>query len=163
MKTTLHYDMETCGRCGGTGHYSYNQIDGTVCYGCNGTKRRLTRAAKKAQAAVEAFKKERFSIAVEAVRIGDRIVYDHTARTVVEVERRAHAFGHGAGSGITLTFSKPIPSQFGAYSSIGMAASATIQKAVSGADWLEVVAFARTIRKGITITETAEIVQNIGK
>lgn len=26
----------TCGRCGGTGQFSSNQIDGTVCYGCNG-------------------------------------------------------------------------------------------------------------------------------
>lgn len=27
----------TCPRCGGSGHYSYNQIDGTVCYGCGGS------------------------------------------------------------------------------------------------------------------------------
>lgn len=26
-----------CPRCGGSGHYSYNQIDGTICYGCRGT------------------------------------------------------------------------------------------------------------------------------
>ena len=26
-----------CPRCGGSGHYSYNQIDGTRCYGCNGS------------------------------------------------------------------------------------------------------------------------------
>lgn len=26
-----------CPRCAGTGHYSYNQLDGTVCYGCNGS------------------------------------------------------------------------------------------------------------------------------
>ena len=27
----------TCPRCGGSGHYSYNQMDGTRCYGCNGS------------------------------------------------------------------------------------------------------------------------------
>lgn len=27
----------TCPRCGGSGHYSYNQVDGTRCYGCNGS------------------------------------------------------------------------------------------------------------------------------
>ena len=27
----------TCKRCSGSGHYSYNQMDGTRCYGCNGT------------------------------------------------------------------------------------------------------------------------------
>lgn len=26
-----------CPRCGGSGHYSYNQMDGTMCYGCRGT------------------------------------------------------------------------------------------------------------------------------
>lgn len=26
----------TCGRCGGSGHYSYNPINGTKCFGCNG-------------------------------------------------------------------------------------------------------------------------------
>ena len=26
-----------CTRCGGSGHYSYNQLDGTKCYGCMGT------------------------------------------------------------------------------------------------------------------------------
>ena len=26
-----------CPRCGGSGHYSYNQKDGTRCYGCNGS------------------------------------------------------------------------------------------------------------------------------
>lgn len=26
-----------CSRCGGSGHYSYNQMDGTRCYGCSGT------------------------------------------------------------------------------------------------------------------------------
>ena len=32
-----------CPRCGGSGHYSYNQIDGTLCYGCMGSgKKTLT-------------------------------------------------------------------------------------------------------------------------
>lgn len=26
----------TCSRCGGSGHYSYNSLDGTRCYGCGG-------------------------------------------------------------------------------------------------------------------------------
>lgn len=31
-------DARTCGRCGGSGRFSYNQIDGDRCYGCNGRK-----------------------------------------------------------------------------------------------------------------------------
>lgn len=30
--------MKTCSRCGGTGHYSYNQMYGTTCFKCNGMK-----------------------------------------------------------------------------------------------------------------------------
>lgn len=26
-----------CPRCGGSGHFSYNQMDGTICYGCMGS------------------------------------------------------------------------------------------------------------------------------
>jgi len=29
-------DYENCSRCGGSGHYSYNQISGTRCFNCNG-------------------------------------------------------------------------------------------------------------------------------
>ena len=41
-KVRLHkagkLDYETCGRCGGTGHYSYNQLTGSTCFGCNGKR-----------------------------------------------------------------------------------------------------------------------------
>jgi hypothetical protein len=30
-----------CGRCGGSGRYSYNQMDGDRCYGCQGAQVRL--------------------------------------------------------------------------------------------------------------------------
>ena len=29
-------NIHVCPRCGGSGHYSYNPIDKTRCYGCNG-------------------------------------------------------------------------------------------------------------------------------
>lgn len=50
MTTTLKeiLETETCGRCGGSGHYSYNQIDGTRCYGCGGTGTRYTKRGQKA-------------------------------------------------------------------------------------------------------------------
>lgn len=34
---------EVCGRCCGTGHYSFNQINGTTCFGCGGSGRRLAK------------------------------------------------------------------------------------------------------------------------
>lgn len=32
------FPTQNCRRCGGSGHYSYNPKDGTVCYGCGGRK-----------------------------------------------------------------------------------------------------------------------------
>jgi hypothetical protein len=43
---------ETCGRCGGSGRYSYNQMDGDRCYGCNGKGKRVPRFTKKLGARV---------------------------------------------------------------------------------------------------------------
>jgi hypothetical protein len=39
--------VETCGRCCGTGRYSYNQMDGDKCYGCMGCGRRIVRITGK--------------------------------------------------------------------------------------------------------------------
>jgi hypothetical protein len=36
-------ERKTCGRCGGTGHYSYCQRWGTTCFGCGGQKEVLTK------------------------------------------------------------------------------------------------------------------------
>jgi hypothetical protein len=38
--TALGY-TKVCSRCGGTGRFSYNQIDGDRCYGCSGLERQL--------------------------------------------------------------------------------------------------------------------------
>lgn len=43
-------EADTCGRCGGSGHYSYNQTDGTKCFGCSGSGKKMpsTKDALKA-------------------------------------------------------------------------------------------------------------------
>lgn len=164
MKTTIHYEMGTCSRCGGSGHYSFNLVHGTTCYGCSGTKRKLTKAGAKARAAVEAFKAEHFSVPVEQLKAGDRIVIDGRARTLATVEYRVRGgCGHAGPDGVTvfadgvhLTYTKPIPSSFGPVSGSGYTVGMTVLRAVSGADWEAVVAFARTLKKGCTITETPE-------
>lgn len=46
---TFVFEAETCGRCGGSGHYSYNQMDGSRCYGCGGHGVRLTKRGAEAQ------------------------------------------------------------------------------------------------------------------
>jgi len=48
-------EKQVCGRCGGSGKYSFNLIRGTVCFGCNGSGFQMVDpkkvAARKAAAA----------------------------------------------------------------------------------------------------------------
>ena len=48
------FETKTCPRCGGSGHYSFNRMDGTRCYGCHGTGYQLTRRGKAAASHLEA-------------------------------------------------------------------------------------------------------------
>lgn len=49
---------QTCTRCGGSGNYSYNMMEGTRCYGCSGSGFQMIDLAvvakKQAAAAVKA-------------------------------------------------------------------------------------------------------------
>src|SRR5262249_43253253 len=47
-KTNHTFETEPCGRCGGSGHYSFNQIHGSMCYGCKGKGKKLTKAGQAA-------------------------------------------------------------------------------------------------------------------
>lgn len=49
MPRPYAFETRDCGRCGGSGHYSYNTMDGTRCYGCRGSGKVLTPKAKKAK------------------------------------------------------------------------------------------------------------------
>lgn len=59
--TAIVYERQPCGRCGGSGRYSFNQIDGDRCYGCGGTGQKLT----KRGAAAYAFASELLDVPVE--------------------------------------------------------------------------------------------------
>lgn len=48
-QATIKYETEVCGRCGGSGRYSYNQMDGDRCYGCGGSGNRLTKRGRAAR------------------------------------------------------------------------------------------------------------------
>lgn len=38
---------KVCGRCGGSGEFSYNPMDGTMCFGCRGSKTVLVKLTTK--------------------------------------------------------------------------------------------------------------------
>ncbi len=41
-----------CGRCGGSGHYSFNLMHGTTCFGCSGSGKVATKLSEKLLATV---------------------------------------------------------------------------------------------------------------
>ena len=65
------FPVVTCTRCHGTGHFSFNQVDGTMCLKCGGNGRVI---AKKAVPAWMAFKtacREKTEKVWGAVEVGD--------------------------------------------------------------------------------------------
>jgi hypothetical protein len=67
--TNSLFETQVCGRCGGTGHYSYNQINGTTCFGCAGSKVNLTKRGKAAQAWYTAQQ----TVPASEVKVGDYV------------------------------------------------------------------------------------------
>jgi len=88
----IEYEKETCGRCGGSGRYSYNQIDRDRCYGCGGTGERLT----KRGAAAKAFADSILNIKIENAQVGQIVSYldvlngRRTRITVQKIDREVY-------------------------------------------------------------------------
>jgi len=69
MALNTVFEKEVCGRCGGTGRFSFNQIDGDRCFGCGGKGEKLT---KRGKAAARFFRDMR-CVPIEQVKVGDRV------------------------------------------------------------------------------------------
>jgi hypothetical protein len=138
-------------------------MHGSVCFGCSGNKQVLTPAGAKASKAVKAFMAENFSVPVESLTPGMRIRFEGVARTVESVTSDGTT-GSSTAGGVTtvyefvaLTVTKPVRGFLGPFSVMSMPKGTMVQKAVAGADWDAVVAFARTLKgKGVTV-ETTEV------
>jgi hypothetical protein len=63
------FETVTCGRCGGTGHYSYCQRYGTICFKCGGRKVVYT----KRGAAAAKYLNELLSKPLSEINPGDKI------------------------------------------------------------------------------------------
>lgn len=79
------FPIEECTRCYGSGHYSYNDVDGTRCYGCGGTGLKVIKKAKPAweayKAAVRAMKQATYG----NLSVGDLIAHNKVWREVTAV------------------------------------------------------------------------------
>lgn len=76
MAAVKVFDTEACGRCGGSGHYSYNQIDGTRCYGCGGSGKKIVRSQAKMADEWAAAKRAMKEPTVAKMEIGDELAID---------------------------------------------------------------------------------------
>lgn len=63
------FESKVCSRCGGSGNFSFNHKDGTMCYGCNGTGSKLT---KRGTAALKFFQ-DSLTIPASELAVGMRI------------------------------------------------------------------------------------------
>ena len=76
MATSTVFETEACGRCGGTGTYSYCERWGTTCFDCGtkpgvpGSGRRLTKRGFAARAHYLSLLPTR---AARALKVGDRL------------------------------------------------------------------------------------------
>lgn len=81
-----------CSRCGGSGRYSFNQIDGDRCYGCNGQghvkprSQDLPDLLKEARACVEDGRFDAYLATLaarKAIKTGQKRVMDAWSSTIV--------------------------------------------------------------------------------
>jgi len=71
------FEVQTCGRCGGTGQYSYCQMYGRTCFGCRGKGRVYTKRGLKARALYQAS----LQVPVTELQVGDSLQVDDSFRT----------------------------------------------------------------------------------
>ena len=77
----LIFESKVCGRCGGTGNYSYNQKDGTRCFGCAGTGEKLTKRGQAAQTHYI----DKLVISVNDLEVGMRVIDNGDRYTVASI------------------------------------------------------------------------------
>ena len=66
------FEHALCGRCGGSGSFSFNLMHGTRCFGCGGCGFKLTKRGRAAQAFLIDMRK----VPLGDLKVGDRVLWD---------------------------------------------------------------------------------------
>ena len=98
------FPLEVCGRCHGTGNYSYNEIDGTTCYGCSGSGFKITKRAEKAYAAFRTAYKEAQRPLVKNLQVGDYIAQKNVWCRVARITKTDEVSGCSVVDGVECNF-----------------------------------------------------------
>lgn len=79
------FEIETCGRCGGGGEYSFNLMHGSRCYGCGGSGKVFT----KRGTAARTFYRELCMRPVSELQVGEFVRYSvsNKWRVISEIVR----------------------------------------------------------------------------
>ena len=88
-------ERKTCDRCGGSGSYSWNQKDGSRCYGCGGSGEKLT---ARGQAAMD-FLVRSMETSLDDLKIGDKVRPFDSAPIVTVDKIELNVDYHGMGNG----------------------------------------------------------------
>lgn len=96
-----------CDRCGGSGHYSFNPTNGTTCFGCNGSGKKLAPITEEIVAEAQARiangeLDEYFARAKAAKMVESKIQAFNTAYSACETCRRYAARYRNSSPGETL-------------------------------------------------------------
>ena len=87
-----NFETEACSRCGGSGHYSYNQINGTTCFKCSGAGKTYT----KRGAAAKKFLTDSYMGPVADVKVGDVVQYKDMSRAFfIRVTKVSEPYEYG--------------------------------------------------------------------
>jgi hypothetical protein len=74
------YETETCTRCSGGGHYSYNQMTGSICFKCGGNGLQFTKRGK----ATLMFAESIMAVLGSDIKVGDVIRIGNKGQITVQ-------------------------------------------------------------------------------
>jgi hypothetical protein len=98
------FPIEECTRCYGTGHYSYNDVHGTMCYGCGGTGLQVIKRAKPAYNAYKDALRKMKNGTYQDISVGDVIAHNKVWREVTSVALTPLRSGGYSKSGNDITY-----------------------------------------------------------
>lgn len=147
----ITYETKTCGRCGGSGRYSYCTMHGNTCFSCAGSGRARTKAGAAAKAAVDEFALANFSKSVDELVVGDFIRIDGKARVVTSITPAGEA-GWCESNGARHYYTQVHFMNGKTPTSHGMFAHQRVPLALTPERFAVVAEFAKTL-KGATIVD----------
>jgi phage baseplate assembly protein W len=142
----ITFDTQTCRRCGGSGHYSYCERFGTVCFDCKGKTTVLSKRGHAAALAVAAERERVCGIPVADLTVGALIRYEGRVRLVTAIRDGGSSTSlQGVVTPYLHLTLAPRTGQPWEVTSVGFATTARVVLKNTPEQWEALVAFADTL------------------